>query len=98
MINKRLKFFLDITIEQCKFVPKCWFNNLTNVTFHCYRDTYESLTHDTTITYLLVLMQLHLSPSFKGKQYDILVTQSVNDLIRYIRGQCKFHMGPCEIY
>jgi len=27
-------FFLNITIDQCKFAPKRWFNDLTNVTFH----------------------------------------------------------------
>jgi len=33
------------------------------------------------ITYLLVLMQLHLNPSYKGNQSDIFVTQCVSDLI-----------------
>jgi hypothetical protein len=27
-------FCLNITIDQCKFAPKRWFNDLTNVTFH----------------------------------------------------------------
>ena len=39
------------------------------------------------ITYLLVLMQLHLNPSFKCSQYDIFVTQCASNLIWYIRGQ-----------
>jgi hypothetical protein len=59
--------------------------NIPQVTKYCYSDTYESLTHNTKITYLLVLMQLHLNPSFKGNKWEIFVTQCVSDLIRYIR-------------
>ena len=46
---------LNSTIDKCKFVPKCWFNYLTNVTTQ-------------KIKYLSVLMQLHLNPSVKGNQ------------------------------
>ena len=41
--------------------------------------------HNTKITYLLVLMQLHLNPSLKGNQLDIFVTQCFSDIMRYIR-------------
>ena len=61
-------------------------------TKYCYSDTYESLTHNTKITFLLVFMQLHLNPSFKGNQKDIFVTQCVSDLIRYIYGVSKLNM------
>jgi hypothetical protein len=71
IINKHFHIF-NITIDQCKFVPKCWFNDLTNATFYkspyIVIATYGSLTHSTNITYVLVLMQLHLNPSFKGNQ------------------------------
>ena len=36
-INKRINFFKYYNkklIDPSKFVPKCWFNDLTNVTFH----------------------------------------------------------------
>ena len=36
-INKRinfLKYYNKKLIDPSKFVPKCWFNDLTNVTFH----------------------------------------------------------------
>ena len=39
--------------------------NIPQVTKYCYSDTYGSLTHNTKLAYLLVLMQLHLNPSFK---------------------------------
>ena len=42
--------------------------NIPQVTKYCYIDTYESLTHNTKNAFLLVLMQLHLNPSFKGSQ------------------------------
>ena len=36
-INKRINFLKHYNkklIDPSKFVPKCWFNDLTNVTFH----------------------------------------------------------------
>jgi hypothetical protein len=36
-VNKRNNFFKYYNkklIDPSKFVPKCWFNDLTNVTFH----------------------------------------------------------------
>ena len=36
-INKRnnfFKYYNKTLIDPSKFVPKCWFNDLTNVTFH----------------------------------------------------------------
>lgn len=54
IINKRLYIF-NITIDQCKFVPTCWFNDLTNAIFYKSRNIviaiYESLTHNTEITF-----------------------------------------------
>ena len=37
IINKRIIFFKYYNkklIDPSKFIPKCWFNDLTNVTFH----------------------------------------------------------------
>ena len=73
IINKCLNLF-NITIYQCQFVPKCWFNDLTNVTFHKSLNIVIAphlghLLHTTQkIQYLLIVMQLHLNTPFKGNQ------------------------------
>ena len=33
-LNCYCQYFRNITIDQCKFVHKCWFNDLTNATLH----------------------------------------------------------------
>ena len=65
IINKRLHMF-NITIDQCKIVPKCWFNDLTNVTFYKSSNiaiaTYGSLTHSTT-NYIFISFDAVISKS-----------------------------------
>ena len=79
--------------------------NIPQVTKYCYSDTYGSLTHNTKITYLLVLMHtndfLYVPPSFFSfRNITVLwfnTTQVVINLICVIFSRRMMSLSICSM-